>query len=710
MPLPPARDRLQELRAEQALRREEARRIARRRRKIEPPQGRPPAAPRRRAKKPRSLLRRILKITGLAAGFALFALTLVISYYAADLPSTATLFEPRGRAMVTIVDMRGRVIAKRGSGYGDELRLDELPPHVIEAVLATEDRRFYGHFGIDPLGLMRALFANIEAGRVVQGGSTITQQLAKNLFLAPDRTFGRKVQEALLAIYLESRFTKDEILALYLNRVYFGAGTYGIDAAARRYFGKSARDVTLIEAAMLAGLLKAPSRYSPTNDPTLASARAEHVLAAMVDAGYITEDERARAAATRPKLTAMAATPGAGWFADYILDIVPDFAGKLSDDVVIETTLDLDLQREAERAIAEVMAAEAGPRNASQAALLSMDGEGAILAMVGGRSYDASPFNRAVTAMRPPGSAFKPFVYLAALARGWDPSSRIVDEPVSLGDWAPGNFDDEYKGTVTLMTALAKSLNSVAVKLIADIGAEPVVETAHAMGITSPLMPVPALALGTSEVNLLELTRAYVPFANGGNGILPFAIVRVIARDGTVLYEREGENAWRVLSPKLAGQMVAMMREAVLTGTAKSTQLTDRPSAGKTGTSGDYRDAWFVGFTRTITTGVWVGNDDNTSMVKVTGGTLPARIWHDFMEAAGPLSEGGALIALENAPDALSEPNNAPADDDPGILEQLVDGIIDGIGPDEAAADDMIDTPEDTGAEEARGTRFNRRR
>ncbi len=705
MPLPPNRDRLQELRAEQALRREEARRIAGRRKRT-------PRAAAPKGKRGRRILARVLKTMGLVAGFCLFALTLILSYYAADLPSTAALFEPRGRAMVTITDMRGRVIAKRGSGYGDELRLDELPPHVIEALLATEDRRFYSHFGIDPLGLTRALFANIEAGRVVQGGSTITQQLAKNLFLAPERTFGRKVQEALLAIYLESRFTKDEILALYLNRVYFGAGTYGIDAAARRYFGKSARDVTLIEAAMLAGLLKAPSRYSPTNDPTLASARAEHVLAAMVDAGYITEDERARAAATRPKLTAMAATPGAGWFADYILDIVPDFAGRLTDDVVIETTLDLDLQRAAEQAIADVMSGEAGPRNASQAALVAMDGEGAILAMVGGRSYDTSPFNRAVTAMRPPGSAFKPFVYLAALARGWDPSSRIVDEPVSIGNWTPGNFDDDYKGTVTLMTALSKSLNSVAVKLVADIGAAAVVETAHTMGITSPLEAVPALALGTSEVNLLELTRAYVPFANGGSGILPFAIVRVIARDGTVLYERDGQSAWQVISPRLAGQMVAMMRETVLTGTGKAAQLPDRPSAGKTGTTGDYRDAWFIGFTRTITTGVWIGNDDNTGMMKVTGGTLPARIWHDFMVAAGPLSEGGPLIALENAPDALREENTPPedAEETPGILEELVDGIIDGIGPDEAAADDMIDAPADGSADEERGTRFSRRR
>lgn len=608
------------------------------------------AAAKRRtaAKRRRSPLGRLVNWGGTALIWLALGFAAVVVWYGYDIPDIARLEaklerEPR----ITLVAYDGREIASFGGRYGRPVPLAELPRHLVDAVIATEDRRFRRHFGIDLVGLGRAAYANLRAGRIVQGGSTITQQLAKNVWLTPERTIRRKAQELLLALWLERRFTKDRILELYLNRVYLGAGTYGVEAAARRYFAKSARRLTLAESAMLAGLLKAPSYYAPTVDLKRAQDRAAQVLENMTRAGVV--DPAAAAAARRNPArlaTGRRKATSARYFADWAVERVASFVGPAAGDLVVVTTLDLDLQLAAERAVEEVLAREGKRAGAGQAALLALSPEGAVRAMVGGRSYAASQYNRATAARRQPGSAFKLFVYLAGLEAGFRPDDRWRDRPIDIDGWRPRNYSGRYVGEVTLREAFARSINSVAVQVAEKVGRRKVIEAARRLGISGRLAPHPSLALGASEVSLLELSAAYATVANGGKGIIPHGILEIRDAAGRVLYLRRGGGPGRVIGRREAARLNDMLIETVRTGTGKAARL-DRPAAGKTGTSQDYRDAWFIGYTPNLVAGVWTGNDDAAPMNKVTGGGLPARIWRRFMVAA---LAGTPKIAFAPAP------------------------------------------------------------
>ncbi len=589
-----------------------------------PPSG--PGKPRRRRVWPYAVLL-------LLAWAAIFG-AVFWSHFLSDLPDTTKLMIAGSSHDVTILDDQGRLIARRGLTQGERVDVGRLPPYVPNAFIAIEDRRFRSHLGIDPIGLLRAAAENMQAGYVRQGGSTLTQQLAKNLFLSPSRTFERKLQEAMLALYLESRYSKDQILTLYLNRVYFGAGVFGIEAAAQRFFGKHAEQLTLPEAAMLAGSVKAPARFNPLADTDASMQRAGVVLRAMEDAGFIDDKTRADSQATRPRIVRGSGTPGSGYFVDWILSRLSGYVGDADDSLIVETSFDLDAQRQAERAVAQGLATDGDKLRASQAVLVAMTPDGAVRAMVGGRSYEQSTFNRATDALRQPGSAFKPFVYLTAFEHGRTPDDVMNDGPVDIHGWKPSDYEGHFEGAMSLTHAFAKSSNSVAAQLAQEVGPAAVVKTARRLGIQSPLEAVASLALGTSTVTPLELTAAYVPFANGGHGVNAFAIVRIKTRSGTVLYQRSSSGIGDVMSAANDQQMTGLMVETVTTGTGKAARLDGRPTAGKTGTTQDFHDAWFVGFTADLICGVWIGNDDNAPMVHATGGTLPARIFHNFMTAA----------------------------------------------------------------------------
>jgi len=557
----------------------------------------------------------------------------VVIYYGAKMPAATTWSVPDRAPNIKIVSVDGNLIANRGTSGGEAVSLREMSPYIPKAVVAIEDRRFYSHFGIDPIGLSRAMVTNLLGRHFSQGGSTLTQQLAKNLFLTPDRTLERKVQEVLLALWLEHKHTKDQILEMYLNRVYFGSGAYGVEAASRRYFGKSARDVTLAEAALLAGLLKAPSRLSPARDPKAAEDRSQLVLAAMRDEGMISAKELTTAMSAPATRAPSYWTGSENYVADTVMEELPDLIGDVRSDIVVDTTVDLTLQKLAEKSIRRLIDESGKKLNVTQGALVSIDDSGAVRAMVGGYDYATSQFDRVSEARRQPGSAFKPFVYMAALEAGRTPDSVRNDAPIKIGNWTPDNYGGKYYGKVTLATALAKSLNSVAAQLTMEVGPSAVIEAAHRMGIQSDLQTNTAIALGTSEVTPLELTSAYVPFANGGYRPEVHFIRRITTTAGKVLYENNGGSAPRVVKPEVVGMMNAMMTGTVETGTAKKAAFA-WPSAGKTGTSQNSRDAWFVGYTANLTTGVWFGNDDGSPMKKVTGGALPAQAWHEFMVAA----------------------------------------------------------------------------
>jgi penicillin-binding protein 1A len=588
------------------------------------PPSRPPVPTGRRI---RNWLLKWIAVTAIWGGIAGFAL---LSWYAYGLPDVTQVAQAERRPAITVTAADGSTIARFGDLYGATVNAADLPPHLIEAVLATEDRRFYSHFGIDPIGLARAFFTNWRAGRVVQGGSTITQQLAKNLFLSPDRTLKRNLQEAMPAVWLERTYTKNQILTAYLNRVYFGAGTYGVDAASQVYFNKPVTEINLREAAILAGLLKAPSRYSPSANPDKAAERAEVVLGAMVAAGFITQDDIRAAHAQPPTPRRKPYGDSDRYFAAWVADQVNDFIGEDHSDVIVHTTLDRRLQRAAEWRIDAMLAGPAVAAKAGQAALVALTPEGAVRALVGGGDYADSPFNRATKALRQPGSAFKPFVFLAALEAGMTADTAVEDGPIRIGTWQPANFEKGFNGSVTLRDALAHSINTAAVRVLDRTGIDRVHATARRLGITAPLGHDLSLALGTSEVTLLELTGAYTAFANGGRAVWPYAITEIRDRGGQVLYQRRSSGGNRVIDPANLTQIDRMMISVVEYGTGKAARL-DRMAAGKTGTSQDYRDGWFLGFTADYVAGVWLGNDDNAPMKRVTGGGLPAKLWHDFM-------------------------------------------------------------------------------
>jgi penicillin-binding protein 1A len=599
-----------------------------------------------------------------------FAFALLLAWYAHDLPDTSTLGSATRRASVTLATGDGRIIASYGDLYGEPLTLGELPPHLMAAVIATEDRRFYDHFGVDLWGVTRAIFANLWHGEIRQGGSTITQQLAKNLFLTPERTIKRKVQETMLALWLERRFSKDDILTIYLNRVYFGAGAYGVDGASRKFFGKSARDINLYEAAMLAGLLKAPSRYNPANDPETAKARADQVLLSMLDAGYLSEEDVARGhfvpAFRHPSLRSSEL-----YFADWVLEQVSGHVGFTDRDLYIVTTLDTTLQELAQREVEATLAVEGETLGVGQAAMVVLSPNGAVRAMVGGRDYGSSQFNRATQALRQPGSAFKLFVYLAGLEAGFRPGDRVVDEPVRVGRWRPTNYSDGYRGEMTLRQALANSVNTIAVKITERAGRERVIGAARRLGITTPLKPEPSLALGSREVKLVELTGAYAALANDGFPALPFGIAEIRDRMGEVLF-RWRPPVRRALPRWQVGAMNDMLANALERGTGRNARI-GRPAAGKTGTSQDWRDAWFLGYTAQLVAGIWVGNDDNTPMNEVTGGNLPARLWGNFM---GKALTGTGVTVLPGARAYRTARNETQLPPPPAVTATPVSPVI----------------------------------
>ena len=614
------------------------------------------------------LVRRGFYWGAVASLWGLVGVVGIMLWYGLQLPHASTWAVPQRPPNVQIVSIDGSLIGNRGDTGGEAVRIEQLPAHMANAVIAIEDRRFRYHFGLDPIGLTRAMSRNIRARRLVEGGSTLTQQLAKNMFLTPERSFRRKVQELVLALWLEAKFSKDEILEMYLNRVYFGAGAYGVDAAALRYFAKSARLVSVPEAAMLAGLLRAPSYYSPVRNPQRARDRAATVLAAMASAGFISPDTEKSARKDPARITARPASRSENYIADWIMDRLPSYLGSVNQDIVVQTTVDSRLQRAAEAALVVGLETRGKELGVGNGALVAIDGTGAIRAMVGGRDYAASQFNRATQARRQPGSSFKPFVYLAAIERGLSPESVRVDEPVRFGNWTPKNYSNKYRGPVTLRTALALSINTIAAKLAVEVGPQAVVETAHRMGINSKLAPNASIALGTSEVTLLEMAAAYTPFANGGFAVLPHAISRITTADGNVVFERQGSGFGQVVAPDGIAMMNDMLQATLEVGTGRKAAIDGWPAAGKTGTSQDFRDAWFVGYTANLTAGVWLGNDDSTPTKRASGGNLPAEIWHDFMTAA---HQGVPVATL---PGAGLTPRNYVRDADGRIVVLAVDG------------------------------------
>ena len=594
---------------------------------------------------------RLVKWCFVLAIWGAIAIAGYVGYVALRMPQASTWDIPQRPPNVRIIDRNGFLIANRGTTGGEALSLKEMSPWIPKAVVAIEDRRFYDHYGVDPIGIARAMVTNIIHSRSKQGGSTLTQQLAKNLFLSPDRTLERKVQEALLALWLEHKYTKDQILEMYLNRVYLGSGAYGVEAASRRYFGKSAKDVDLMEAATLAGLLKAPSRLSPARDPKAANDRAKLVLAAMKEEGMVNDAEVAIAEAEPMARAESYWTGSENYVADQVVQQLPFLIGETDKDIVVETTLDMTLERAAEEAIRTQISENGEKRDVSQGALVSIDKSGAIRAMVGGVDYAQSQFNRATDAKRQPGSTFKPFVYLAALEAGRTPNTIRNDAPVRIGNWTPRNYGGKYMGEVTLTTALSHSLNSVAAQLIMEVGTDKVIEVAHRLGIHSALSDNASIALGTSEVSLLELTGAFVPFANGGYKPQLRLISKVEDTNGKTIYDFGEITANRVVEPDIVGMMNAMLEQTVENGTARKAAI-DRPSAGKTGTSQDFRDAWFIGYTTDYVTGIWFGNDDGHPMKTISGGSLPVRAWKSYMTVAEkslPVSPLPGNYNLQNA-------------------------------------------------------------
>jgi penicillin-binding protein 1A len=540
----------------------------------------------------------------------------VVLWFARDLPRPEAALDATRRPGLTLQDRSGHVIATFGDLVGDKLHLKDFPPALPAAVIAVEDRRFWHHPGIDPVGLLRAAWVNLTAGRVVQGGSTLTQQVAKTLFLTNARTMRRKVQELLLTLWLEHRFSKQEILEIYLNRVYLGAGAWGFDAASRLYFGVSARRVTLAQAAMLAGLPRAPSRFNPRVNPGAAIARAREVLAAMVAAGAISTD-RAQAAASQLAFRPNPAAPG--WFADWAAGQSQALLAP-NADAILRTTLDTRFQSVAENRLSAMLDGPGAVADVTQGAVVIVDSaSGAVRAMVGGRNYRESPFNRAILARRQPGSAFKPFIWLAAVEQGMQPDDTVLDAPVHVGSWSPVNFERRYLGEVTLEEALAQSINTVAVRLLLRVGGpKAVAATAARLGITDHLPPDASLALGTGEVELLELTTAYAAFFNGGERVVAHAL------------EQVPHQPEPIIEPSKAAMLARMLTAVVTRGTGRQASVPGRVVAGKTGTTQDFRDAWFIGCIKGDMIGIWLGNDDNEPMRDVQGGGLPAKLFHDI--------------------------------------------------------------------------------
>lgn len=585
-------------------------------------------------KKPVSALRLLFYWLLLAIGFIVLVLAGILYYYSRILPDPRAMALQHQPPNLRILATNGTFIAERGMRR-EYVPYDRFPQHLINAVIATEDRRFRYHFGFDPVGTTRAILKNRSSNEIVQGGSTITQQLAKNLFLESKRTLSRKTHELFIALWLEVKFSKKEILELYLNRIYFGSGNYGIGAAAYHYFNKKVEALSLPEAALLVGLIKAPTSLSPRLNREDANERTGVVLKNMLSNSYITQAEYENALAHPAELHRVdPPPPGFEHVIDWITELVPLLVGEVNSNLTVETSLDLDLQRTTDATVKELMNAEGGKLQATQAAVVLLSPDGGVKALFGGMDYAHSQFNRAVKAQRQPGSVFKPFIYLAALESGLTPDSLVDDAPIEVAGWTPENYTSTYRGAIPLKTALAQSSNAAAVRLTQHVGEGNVIGVAHRLGITSRLDVGPSFALGSAEMTLMELTAAYTSFANNGMGVLPYVVVRISDDKGHVLYERNPNEDRRVIPEKHVATMNEMLNAVITSGTGQGAALVDRPAAGKTGTSSGYRDAWFVGYTADYVAGVWVGNDRHTPMKLVTGGSLPTAIWHGVMEKA----------------------------------------------------------------------------
>ncbi|HEV7159214.1 MAG TPA: PBP1A family penicillin-binding protein [Caulobacteraceae bacterium] len=644
-----------------------------------PADGGSPPPPRRR----RSFLGGTI-YWGLVLGvWALIFLAGFLAVFARDLPDTSKLYEVHRQPSITYLDRSGSVIAVRGSQYSPPANIDALPAYVPAAFVAVEDRQFYHHFGFNPWGMFRSEIYNLgHPHGTLRGGSTITQQLARNLFLTPAQTYRRKVQELILAVWLEMHFSKKQILALYLNRVNFGGGAYGIEAAAQRYFNKPASNLTLGEAALLAATMKGPTRYNPAANSDRAARRATMVLDEMVETGAITPEERDAAFREPVRVSATLADQRGQYFVDMLDAQVRSLVGEPTEDLVVETTLDLPIQAAAEQAVRAGVAAHAG-EGVAQGALISVDGQGRIRAYVGGTDYSKSQFDRVSQARRQAGSAWKPFVYLTAMEAGHTPSEQIVDAPITIGKWTPRNYTGRYLGRISLETALAQSINTVAARLANELGTAQVAQTAHRLGIVSPIQLQPSMALGAVDVSPLEMAEAYDVFANGGFKVDAYGVERIRTAAGKVLYQHDMAASQKiaVVSAPALPEMDEMLRQVMVSGTGARARIGGYDLAGKTGTTSDYKDAWFIGFTGGFTTAVWVGRDDATPMRRVTGGGAPAQIWRAYMAQALP------RLQVQPIPGGTPLPPEAP-----DAIDQALSGL--GAGPDMEAPPELDQPPE----------------
>lgn len=588
-------------------------------------------AVKRKKNKKKTIKATLLKSCLYCCIFLIFIVFGYVFYCAATLPDIEAAFAKTRQPSTTIIAENGNEIQTFGNTFSSVVYLKDLPDYVSAAVVDVEDRRFYKHFGFDLIGFGRAVLTNMFKKRYAQGASTITQQVAKNLFLTPQKSLKRKVQELLIALWLEKKFTKEQILTLYLNRVYLGSGTYGIEAAANTYFNKSSRDLSLKEAAVIAGMLKAPSKYNPIYSRENANARAGVVLDVMLKYKSINQEDYLKAKAEPIADARRFKVEGGKHFADMVYAEVNAYIGERDMDVYVRTTLDQDLQQVAEKILCEAVA-DNKKNNVHEGAVVVLDYSGAIRALVGGVDYAKNQFNRATQALRQPGSAFKTFVYITALQHGFEPEDMISDEPVQTGSWKPENFDKKYRGNVSLDFAFAHSLNAATVHLSKHFRLSDVIKNAHRMGITTEIKNTPSMVLGTIEVKVIDMAAAYLSIANGGLAAWPYAIKEIYAKDGSPLYERTHDENLRVLDEKTVSKITQMLGHVVSEGTGKAAALPVF-TAGKTGTTQNFRDAWFVGFTSKYVIAVWVGNDDNSPMKNVTGGGLPAQIFKKIMYA-----------------------------------------------------------------------------
>jgi penicillin-binding protein 1A len=639
--------------------------------------GRPPASGGNPVRAKRTPVQALLYWSAVAAVWLVIFAAAFLAVFAYGLPDTSKLYQVQRQPSISYLDRSGGLVAVRGSQFAPPVKIDELPPYVPAAFVAIEDRRFYHHFGFDPIGMVRMVLVDLRTHSYAQGASTITQQLARNLFLSPDQNIRRKVQELILAVWLETKFSKKEILALYLNRVYFGGGAYGIEAAAHRYFDKPASQLTVGEAALLAGMMKSPTHYSPLNDTARAERRATVVLDEMVKTHAITPAQRDNAFAQPVRVSRTLANQHAQYFVDWVDSEVRGILGRSKDDVlqqdlVVETTIDLPIQTDAERAVQTVAdQPDAKARGVQQTALVALDGEGRVRAFIGGEDYADSQFDRAADAHRQAGSSWKPFVYLTAMENGFTPDTPVIDEPIKIGNWEPHNFTGRYLGPINVQTALAQSINTVAARVANQVGTQNVARTARRLGITSPIQTEPSMALGAVEVSPLEMAQAYAAFANGGYAVKAYGIERIRTSSGRVLYDHSlvRTDRPRVIQTQPLDEMNQMMRQVLVVGSGVGARVPGYDLAGKTGTTSDYRDAWFVGYTGGFITSVWVGRDNNTPMKSVTGGSYPARIWRAFMTSALPRLKVSAIpggVPPETPPssdligDLLQAPSSNP--------------------------------------------------